>query len=243
MADLPDSVHTLERELRGVFGPRLQSLVVYGLRSQAEAAPHGDHADAAPTRSMALVASLTEQDLRACAARASSWHAAGLATPLVVAARELARSLDAFPLEFAAIAADHVLVSGDEPFAAVSVDPADVRRACEVQARSHLLHLREGFVDAGGNGHALAVLIVQSAAPLAALVTSLARLDGRADVHAEAAGRHAEHALGLTGSAIADVVKLAHVQEISAADAERIFPTYLAAMERLVDYVDGWGAQ
>jgi hypothetical protein len=31
------------------------------------------------------------------------------------------------------------------------------------------------------------------------------------------------------------------VHEISAADAERLFPPYLAALERLVEYVDAWG--
>jgi hypothetical protein len=232
MSELPVSVRTLERELRGVFGPRLQSLVAYGSSTAT------DHA---PIRTMALVESLTEQDLRACAARASSWHDAGLATPLVVAARELARSLDAFPLEFAAIHADYVLVSGTEPFAAITVDPSDLRRACEVQARSHLLHLREGFVDAGGNGNALAVLVVQSAAPLAALVSSVARLEGHAKADAESAGRHLERALGLGGGTLSDVVAMTKVHEISATDAERIFSTYLAAVERLVEYVDGWG--
>src|SRR5262245_58523619 len=227
MGDLPDSVHTLERELRGVFGPRLQSLVAYGLKTSHRT----------PARTMALVASLTEQDLRACAARASSWHAAGLATPLVVAAREFGRSLDAFPLEFAAISADHVLVSGEEPFEQLTVDAADVRRACEVQARSHLLHLREAFVEAGGKGNALAVLIVDSAAPLIALLTSVARLEGRTDADPEGAGRHAERVLGLAGGTLTDVVALTKVHEISSTGAERIFPTYLAAMERLVDYV------
>src|SRR5262245_7933324 len=231
MTDLPESVRTLERELRGVFGPRLQSLVAYGLKS---AAHH------APARTMALVESLTEQDLRACAARASSWHAARIATPLIVVARELARSLDAFPLEFAAIHADHVLVAGDEPFARVTGDPGDIRRACEVQARSHLLHLREGFVDAGGNRDALAVLVVESAAPLAALLSSVARLEGQTSADAEAAGRHLERALGVAGGTLANVVKLAKVHEISGADGERIFPPYLAAVERLVEYVDGW---
>jgi hypothetical protein len=234
MGELPRSVQTLERELRGVFGPRLQSLVAYGLNAAS------DHA---PMRTMALVESLTEQDLRACAARAGSWHAAGLATPLVVAAREFARSLDAFPLEFAAISADHVVISGEEPFARLNVDTQDVRRACEVQARSHLLHLREGFVDAGGNGHALAILVVQSAAPLVALLTSVARLEGQGHPDPGAAGRHAERALHLPGGTLTDVIKLTDVHEISSAEAERIFPTYLAAVERLVDYVDGWGAR
>src|SRR5689334_2622983 len=96
-------LHMLERELRGVFGSRLQSLVAYGQRA---AAPK------APIRTMALVESLTEQDLRGCAARVLAWHGAGLATPLFVPAAEFPRSLDAFPLEFDAIVADHVVVSG-----------------------------------------------------------------------------------------------------------------------------------
>lgn len=234
MGDLPDSVQTLARELRGVFGPRLQSLVAYGLKG---AAHH------APARTMALVESLTEQDLRGCAARASSWHAAGLATPLIVVTRDLPRSLDAFPLEFAAIGADHVVIAGEDPFARVSVATSDMRRACEVQARSHLLHLREGFVEAGGNGNALAVLIVESAPALAALLTSVAVLEGQNNPDPEAAGRHAERALTLGGGTLTDVVKLIKVHEISTAEAERIFPPYLAAIERLVEYVDGWSKQ
>ena len=67
------------------------------------------------------------------------------ATPLLLAAHEFGRSLDAFPFEFGAILADHVVVSGSDPFDGPPRRPADLRRACEVQARSHLLHLREGF--------------------------------------------------------------------------------------------------
>jgi hypothetical protein len=225
---LPASVHQLERDLRGVFGARLESLVAYGLDA------HG------PARTMALVTSVTEQDLRGCASHVSAWHAAGLATPLIVPRQEFERSLDAFPLEFAAIIASHAVVAGGRPFDRVTVKSSDLRRACEVAARSHLLHLREGCIEAGGNSHALAVLIVDSAAPLSALVTIVARLEGRVQIDAEAAGRHAEHALGVPGGAIAGIVALMNVHEIPAAEAERIFPPYLAAMERLVEYIDRW---
>jgi hypothetical protein len=228
---IPEAVRDLERDLRGVFGTRLQSLVAYGAPGHAHAA----------ARTMALVTSLTEQDLRGCAARVAAWHAAGLATPLVLAADEFAHSLDAFPLEFAAILADHTVVAGAEPFDHRTIEAGDLRRACEVQARSHLLHLRQGFVEASGNGNALAILIVESAAPLGALLTSVARLEGRSPGDAAAAGRHVERLLGATGGSIADIAALAHVHEIPAADAERLFSPYLAAMERLVTYVDGWG--
>ena len=109
-----------------------------------------------------------------------------------------------------------------------------------MQARSHLLHLREGFVEAAGNGNALALLIVDSARPLAALVKALVRLDGTHEIDAAAAGRHAERILALPGGVLTGVIALGRAHEIPAAEAERLFPSYLAAMERLVEHVDRW---
>src|SRR6185503_12028330 len=146
------------------------------------------------------------------------------------------------PFEFGAILSDHVLVCGSNPLSGLKVDTADWRRACEVQARSHLLHLREGYIETRGRTDALAVLIVRSAAPFAALVSSLARLEGRTTGDAATAARHAERSLGLPGPAISEIVSLIGVKEISSAEAERLFHPYLDAVERLVKYVDGWTA-
>src|SRR5262245_5092852 len=105
---IPDAVRALERELRRICGERLQSLVVYGQRDrdrrgQAHHGPQGTP----PVRTLAVVEGLTASDLRACANVTGSWHDSGLATPLIIAAREFGRSLDAFPLEFGAIIDDH----------------------------------------------------------------------------------------------------------------------------------------
>lgn len=244
---IPDAVHALDRELRGIFGARLQSLSIYGGRTDAGAQPHGASAahghDGPPTQTLAVVDSLTQDDLRGCARHVEAWHDAGLATPLLIAERELERSLDAFPLELGAILADHVVVSGGNPFASLAVDAADMRRACEVQARSHLLHLREGFLETRGRADALAVLIVQSAGAFAALVSSIARLEGHTSSDAAAAARHVERILNLPGGPVTEVTKLVGVREIASADAERLFPSYLDAVERLVTYVDGWSAR
>src|SRR5471030_1744024 len=206
---------------------RLQSLVIYGQRSHPDHGVHAAHGHTAPpTRTLAVVDSMTPEELRACAGRVEAWHDAGLATPLLIAAHEFEQSLDAFPLEFGAILADHTVVTGANPFASMAVDPADVRRACEVQARSHLLHLREGFLETRGRSDALAVLIVQSAAAFAALVTSIARLEGHANDEVASAARHVERVLGMPGSAVTEVT--------------RLFGPYLDAVDRLVQYVDGW---
>jgi hypothetical protein len=87
------------------------------------------------------------------------------------------------------------------------------------------------------------VLIVQSAAAFASLVTSIARLEGHATDDAASAARHVERILGTSGSAVADVTTLAGVRDISSADGERLFPAYLAAVEHIVRYVDGWSGR
>lgn len=241
---IPAAVETLGHELRGIFGERLRSLVVYGPGALVQPEPSGHqegghgHHDTPPIQTMAIVETAGREDLRACAARIASWHGAGLATPLVLAAREFEQSLDVFPLEFGAILARHELVSGTPLSAAVN--PADLRRACEGQARSHLLHLRQGYLETRGNVDALAVLIVASAAPLAALLAAVARLEGHATDDAQAAARHVERALGLAGGTLAHVAQLAGVREMPSLEAEGIFPGYLDALERLVGHVDGW---
>jgi hypothetical protein len=214
---MTEAVQRLERELREIFGQRLASLATYGSPASPAAAVH----------TMAVVDGLTKADLDACAVKIDSWHDAHLATPLILAAREFENSLDAFPLEFGAILANHTIVFGKNPFAGLAVDTADLRRACEVQARSHLLHLREGYLETRGRADALSVLIVRSAAPFKALLEHIERLGGAGAT--------------LSDSIARDVVRLADVSEISNEDARRIFPAYLDAVERLVDQVNGWG--
>jgi hypothetical protein len=249
---IPEAVRALERDLRGIFGSRLQSLAIYGARATAADAHHHDahaHGATPPTRTLAVVESMTRDDLRSAATRVDAWHDAGLATPLLLAAREFSRSLDAFPLEFGAILADHVVVSGASPFASLAVDPADVRRAVEVQARSHLLHLREGFLETRGRADALSVLILESAPAFAALVTSIARLEGKTDGDPASAARHVERlvqpppAAAAERGAISEVVELATAHDLASAAAEELFAPYLDAVERIVAYVDGWSGR
>jgi hypothetical protein len=228
--DIPDAVRSLERDLRAIFGDRLRSLVTY----EADA---DDHVD-----TLAVVDRLAADDLRACAARVADWQDAGLATPLVLAAHEFGRSLDAFPIEFGAILARHTLVAGTNPFERLRVDPAHLRQACEIQARSHLLHLREGFLETRGRSDSVADLIRRSAAALSALIKSVAHLQGR-DGNVEAAAAALEREIGVAEGALGQVAKLAtagQLAALSSEDARRMFPAYLDAVERLTAYIDRW---
>ncbi len=224
MADASTALKTLDSDLRGIFGARLQSLVQYGTHAQTTPHNHGHgHREPVLTHTLAVVETLKTNDLAECAKRITAWHDEGLATPLILPAIELTRSLDVFPFELSAILADHIVVSGKNPFEGLRIEPADLRWACEVQARGHLLHLRQGYVEARGRGDALAVLIVRSAPAWASLLQNVARLGNRP-------------------APVDDVTRLVGVKEIANDEAVRMFPSYLDAVERLTAEVDGWSA-
>jgi hypothetical protein len=237
-------VHDLQR----IFGNRLEAVAVYGWRR------HG------PVPTIALVHSLSLDDLNACAARAKAWRQAGAATPLLLTRADFARSLDAFPIEYGEIISHHEVVFGSDPFDGLSISRDDLRRACEVQVKSHLLHLREDYVESGGRHGEVDALVRDSAPGFAAILRHLARLDKSASVQ-DASGLPVEpppvvvteasradlvdfarRRIHLDPRVVGDLVALADADGPSPIDAVKLFPEYLEVMERLSEFVDRWSA-
>jgi len=225
---VPDAISQLERDLRSIFGDRLSALVTYARQ------PPG------PPATIAVVDRLGVEDLQSCATRVAGWHAAHIGTPLILPTSELTRSLDAFPIEFNSILASYQVVAGQDPFEALRVDPMHLRMACEVQVRSHLLHLREDYLETEGRGSSLAALMAESAHALAALVTSVAELDGAKAPAPEDAARHLEITLGLADAILVRVVTMRADRPPSSEDARKLWPDYLDAVEQLARHVDRW---
>jgi hypothetical protein len=224
--------------LRGVFRDRLRSVVAYGPQIENGS---GAAADAAhPLSCLALVTSLTVADLEACAARTHGWQREGIATPLLLPEDEFRRSLDAFPLEYAEIIRAHEVLFGNSPFQGATIERADLRRACETQIKSHLVHLREGFIEAGGTPRAIADLVTASAPAFGALLRNIARLNGATARDRATATREGARAAQLADGVITDILALERPSAIKATDAARFFPEYLAAVEQLARYVDAW---
>ena len=124
-------------DMAALFGPRLESLACYGPWLRPESAQAGDPPPpGTPLHALALVRALSFADLAACADKATRWDRLGLAMPLLLSREEFLSSLDAFPLEFGDILARHVTLAGTDPFQGAHVPSEDLRRACEVQAKS-----------------------------------------------------------------------------------------------------------
>ena len=226
------AVDGLAADLGRVFGARLRTVAAYGLHAPAPA-PRVLH-------TLALVDRLTFEDLAACVPSAPGWRRRSLAVPLILEHEEFLRTLDVFPLEYGDIIANHVVVAGTDVFRGARVDPADVRRACELAAKSHLIHLREGFLETGGDPQAVSRLIAASAAPFRALLANIARLaaDEDRDV-ATTAERH----IGLPQSVVRDVLSAGAGTHSTITDPTALLSRYITAVERVWEYLDTWRAR
>jgi hypothetical protein len=129
---------------------------------------------------------------------------------------------------------------GANPFDGVSIERGDLRRACETQIKSHLVHLREAYIEAAGTPRAVADLVTASAPAFGALLRNIARLNGSADKNRAAATREGARAAQLSDALVASILALERPTGVKAVDAARLFPEYLAAVEQLARYVDGW---
>jgi hypothetical protein len=215
----------LAGDLRRVFGPRFVSLVAYG-----------------PHRSAVFAQSIEPGDLDAMSALVETWHRDHLATPFVITPDELSRSLDAFPLEFQAMLDRHEVIDGSDPLAGIRIDPADLRRACEMQAKSHLVHLRQGWLEAHGHSHELAHLAARSAGPFRALLIQVARLSGEQAESVEELAAFAERTMQVPAGLGRDVLAADDGSDASERVAKRL-AEYLTAAEHLWAYVDRWSAR
>jgi hypothetical protein len=212
----------LAADLGRIFGPRLVGVIA-----------------TSGTQAVAFADSVASGDLEAASALVETWHKDELDTPLLLTAAEFRRSLDAFPVEYHTMMSRHAVIAGRPPFQDLAVPLDHLRRACEVQAKGHLIHLRQGWLEAAGHEEALADLVARSAPPLAALLANVARLHG-AD-----GGEHGGNALagarlaGLPDALIREVLALEDAPERSG-ELVRHLPAYVEASEQLWSFVDRW---
>lgn len=218
-ARIREGFERMAADLRRVFGDRFVALVASGAHS-----------------GVGFASSIVPGDLEALGPLVDAWQRDDLATPLLLTPHEFHRSLDAFPVEYQALLDHHDVIAGDPPFAGLVIDRANLRRACEVQAKSHLIHLRQGWIDNVGHDERLAALILRSAPALRALLSDVARLtvDG-------------SDASALAGAGVAglDLELVRHILTLEddpahAPQLVRRLPDYLAQSDRLWTFVDTW---
>ena len=133
------------------------------------------------------------------------------------------------------------MIGDDDPFDSATVDVADRRRACELQAKSHLIHLRESYLESGGDARVISSLIAASSEGFRRLLVNLVLLaapegtEGLDDLP-----RTAEQHFSVPADLTREVLAAAGTRPSTIADPTALLARYVSAVERLWEFVDAW---
>lgn len=225
-------------QLQRAYGDELRAVVLYG------SAVAGEHIGKRSNYNVLVIAnSLPLSALRAASAIARAWHEDGNPAPLTFTTSEWRASADIFPMEYADILERHRLLFGDPPFEGISVKPADLRLELEQQTMGKLLHLRKESMAAGGDSKLQLALLEASLSTMMVLFRAMTRLWG--EVPSQDYQELTESVAKRTGMDPGPVVRVVHhvrgKEKIPKDRADGVLSGYIAALERLVKYLNEFG--
>ena len=225
----------LVRQLQLAYGGGLRSVVLFGSAVAGEHNPKKSDYNV-----LVIVDSLPLERLRAVAAVSKAWAEDGNPPPMTFTVREWKRSSDIFPMEYADILERHRVLYGDAPFDAIRVNPSDLRLQVENQTMGKLLQLRQAVMGAGGDSKLQLEVLEKSLSTLMVIFRGVSRLFGQAPSQDyEELARSLAQRAGFSPDPFVRVIR--HVrgtEKIPREDAAGILEEYLAAMERLVAFLD-----
>jgi predicted nucleotidyltransferase len=225
----------LVRQLQLAYGAGLRSVVLFG------SAVAGEHN---PKKSdyniLVVVDSLPLDKLRAVAAVSKAWAEDGNPPPLTFTSNEWRSSADIFPMEYADILERHRVLFGAPPFEGIKVAPSDLRLQVEQQTMGKLLQLRQATMGAGGDSRLQLEVLEKSLSTLMVIFRGVSRLHGQVPSQDyEELTRQLGQRAGFASDPFVKVIR--HVrgtEKIARESAAGILEAYLAAMERLVSYLN-----
>ena len=225
----------LVRQLQLAYGAGLRSVVLFG------SAVAGEHN---PKKSdyniLVIVDSLPLDKLRAVAAVSKAWAEDGNPPPMTFTNSEWRASADIFPMEYADILERHRVLFGTPPFEGIKVTPSDLRLQVEQQTMGKLLQLRQATMGAGGDSRLQLEVLEKSLSTLMVIFRGVSRLHGQVPSQDyEELTRQLAQRAGFVPEPFVKVIR--HVrgtEKIARESAAGILEAYLAAMERLVSYLN-----
>jgi len=225
----------LVRQLQLAYGTGLQSVVLFGSAVAGEHNPKKSDYNV-----LVIVDALPLDRLRAVAAVTKAWAEDGNPPPMTFTMNEWKSSSDIFPMEYADILERHRVLFGASPFDGIRVSPADLRLEVEQQTMGKLLQLRQATMGAGGDSKLQLEVLEKSLSTLMVIFRGVSRLVGEVPSQDyEELTRSLARRAGFAADPFASVIR--HVrgtEKIPRENAAGILEEYLAAMERLVEFLD-----
>ena len=225
----------LVRQLQLAYADALRSVVLFGSAVAGEHRPKKSDYNV-----LVIVDALPLERLRAVAAVSKAWAEDGNPPPMTFTTREWRSSSDIFPMEYADILERHRVLYGTPPFDGIRVNPADLRLQVEHQTMGKLLQLRQAIMGAGGDSALQLDVLEKSLSTLMVIFRGVSRLVGQAPSQDyEELARTLALRAGFSPDPFVKVIRHARgTEKLSRDGASGILEEYLAAMERLVAYLN-----
>ena len=225
----------LVRQLQLAYADALRSVVLFGSAVAGEHRPKKSDYNV-----LVIVDGLPLDRLRAVAAVSKAWAEDGNPPPMTFTAREWRSSADIFPMEYADILERHRVLYGTLPVDGLRVNPADLRLQVEHQTMGKLLQLRQAIMGAGGDTALQLEVLEKSLSTLMVIFRGIVRMHGQVPSQDyEALTVSVAERAGFSPEPFVRVIRHARgMEKLSKDSASLILEEYLAAMERLVAYLD-----
>jgi hypothetical protein len=175
---LPEDTQTLVRayakEVKSVFGDRLEGLLIYG------SAVRGEFLRGRSNLNMImLISSYDAATLRLYAPVHKRWSKEQVVVPLFLTEEELIRTSSIFPLEFLEIQEHHRVLGGRDPFVGFHVKADRLHSQVVEGLAAHVLRLRQRYVEGGGQDDAVTILLPIAITSTIPLLRGAQRILGR----------------------------------------------------------------
>jgi len=233
--DTQKLLKTYVKEVKGVFGEQMEGMLLYGSAVRGEFLPGRSNLNI-----LLLVPSYDSVVLKQYSAVHRQWSKEQIVVPLFLTEEELRFSAAVFPLEFLEIQEQHRVLGGRDPFIGFHVKTDRLREAVVQGLMSHLLRLRQRYVEGSGGTEATTILLPLSITSTLPLLRGVQRLLGRPVLsHSDAMIKDVAEQLTLDLQGLLDVLLLKRGQ-ISPGPHEipRLFDRYLQAVTLLTRTVE-----
>jgi hypothetical protein len=175
---LPDDTQNLlqayVKDVKGRLGDQLEGMLLYGSAVRGEFLPGRSNLNI-----LLLVSSYDSALLKQYGSLHRQWSKEQIVVPLFLTEEELRTSAAVFPLEFLEIQEQHRVLGGRDPFIGFHVKTDRLREAVVQGLTSHLLRLRQRYVEGGGSDDATMILLPLSITSTLPLLRGVQRLLGR----------------------------------------------------------------
>lgn len=231
---MEQKLNSLVERLQAAFGDRLISVVLYGSAATGDWQAHRSDLNVLCVLTKVSLSELAESE-----PIFRWWREEGNPSPLLMSANEVRRSQDCFPMEFRDLHAHRRVLAGIDVMDDIRIQPQYYRAQVEHELRAKQLRLRQKAAESLSTPDLLLKLMAESVSTFCVLGRHAIILGGKEPKWTKPEiVQEMEALIGPLHGFKAVLDLRANGKLPAGATAATLFDTYLAEIEKLVDYVD-----